>query len=107
MSTQTGFWCSPGALRDYLNQTEYLVDTNLQSNIETQCGILFCGTRKPLGFPSAINKRLSIIERDMTLEAVFKNIIGDLDFYSKYGSVAGHSFDCNLRLLAPEYHHKP
>ncbi|CAB4057857.1 unnamed protein product [Lepeophtheirus salmonis] len=68
---------------------------------------LFCGTHSTLEFPSSKNKRLSIIKRDMTLEAIFKNLIGDLDFDTNQGSVSGHSLDCMLLFMATEYYHKP
>lgn len=50
---------------------------------------------------------MAFIERDMTLEAIFKNFMVDLDFDSKHGSVCGQALDCILRLVAPEFQHKP
>ena len=50
---------------------------------------------------------MSNIERNMTLEVIFKNFMVDLDFDSKQGSVTGQVFDCILRLVAPEFQHKP
>ena len=76
-------------------------------NLDTQAGQLFCGTHTTLGFSSAMNSRVSLIERDMTLEAIFQNFMVDLDFDSKHGSVAGQALDCMLRLVAPELQHKP
>ena len=76
-------------------------------DLETTAGQLFCGTHTTLGFSSAMNKQLSLVERDMTLEAIFQNFMVDLDFDSKHGSVAGQALDCMLRLVAPEYQHKP
>ena len=68
---------------------------------------LFCGTHTTLGFAAGMNKQIAIIERDMTLEAIFNNFMVDLDFDSKHGSVAGQALDCMLRLIAPEFQHKP
>ena len=76
-------------------------------DLDTVAGQLFCGTHTTLGFASGMNKQLAIIERDMTLEAIFKNFMVDLDFDSKHGSVVGQALDCMLRLIAPEYSHKP
>ena len=76
-------------------------------DIEKPAGQLFCGTHTTLGFSSAMNKQLSIIERDMTLEAILKNFMVDLDFDSKHGSVAGQALNCMLRLVTPEFQHKP
>ena len=50
---------------------------------------------------------LAFVERDMTLEAIFGNFMIDLDFDSKHGSVAGQACDVILRLVAPEFFHKP
>ena len=69
-------------------------------------GQLFCGAHTTLGFSSAMNSRLSVIERHMTLEAIFNNFMVDLDFDTKHGSVAGQACDVILRLVAPEYAHK-
>ena len=76
-------------------------------NLDTVAGQLFCGTHTTLGFASGMNKQMSIIERDLTLEVIFKNFIVDLDFDSKHGSVTGQALDCMLRLVAPEFQHKP
>ncbi|CAB4057326.1 unnamed protein product [Lepeophtheirus salmonis] len=50
-------------------------------NIENQAGQLFYGTHTTLELSSVMNKRLSMIEIHMTLEAIFKNFLIDLDFY--------------------------
>ena len=75
-------------------------------NLDTVKGQLFCGTHTTLGFSGAMNKILAVVERDMTLEAIFQNFMVDLDFDSKHGSVAGQACDVQLRLVAPEFHHK-
>ena len=61
-------------------------------NLDTPKRQLFCGNTT-LGFNTAMNKILSVIERDMTLEAIFDNFMVDLDFESKHGSVAGQACD--------------
>ena len=76
-------------------------------NLDTAAGQLFCGTHTTLGFSSAMNKQLALVERDMTLEVIFQNFMVDLDFDSKHGSVAGQALDCILQLVAPEFQHKP
>lgn len=76
-------------------------------NLDTAAGQLFCGTHTTLGFSSAMNKQLALVERDMTLEVIFQNFMVDLDFDSKHGSVAGQALDCILWLVAPEFQHKP
>ena len=76
-------------------------------NLDSCAGQLFCGTHTTLGFASGMNKQLALVERDMTLEAIFKNFLVDLDFDSKHGSVADQALDCILRLVAPEFQHKP
>ena len=76
-------------------------------NLDTAAGQLFCGMHTTLGFSSAMNKQLALVERDMTLEVIFQNFMVDLDFDSKHGSVAGQALECILQLVAPEFQHKP
>ena len=75
-------------------------------NLDTAAGQLFCGTHTTLGFSSAVNEQLALVERDMTLEVIFQNFMVDLDFDSNHGSVAGQALDCILQLVAPEFQHK-
>ena len=83
---------------------EIMKDMN---NLDTAAGQLFCGTHTTLGFPSAMNKQLALVERDMTLEVIFQNFMVDLDFDSKHGSVAGQALGCILWLVAPEFQQNP
>ena len=75
-------------------------------NLDDSKGQLFCGVHTTLGFSSAMNKVMGIVERDMTLEAILENFKVDLDFDSKHGSLAGQACDVILRLIAPEFRHK-
>ena len=75
-------------------------------DLDSAKGQLFCGTHTTLGFSRAMNKVLAVVERELTLEAIFSNFMVDLDFDSKHGSVGGQACDVILRLVAPEFHHK-
>ena len=55
----------------------------------------------------ALNKIIAVIESDMKMEQVIKNFMVDIDLESKNGSFAGQSLNMCLRLVAPEYSHKP
>ena len=50
---------------------------------------------------------LRLVEAGMHLEEVVKTFMVDLDFDTKNSSVAGQALDMILRLVAPEYSHKP
>ena len=54
-----------------------------------------------------MNKVLRLVESGMHLEEVVKTFMVDLDYDTKNSSVAGQSLDMILRLVAPEYSHKP
>ena len=76
-------------------------------DLDTQAGQIFCNTHTTLGFSSAMNKVMRTIESDMHLEEVVKGFMVNLDYDTKNSSVAGQSLDMMLRLVAPEYSHKP
>ncbi|KAJ8411822.1 hypothetical protein AAFF_G00154600 [Aldrovandia affinis] len=47
-------------------------------NLETPAGQLFCGTHTTLGFSSAMNKVMRLVEADMKMEQVLKGFMVDL-----------------------------
>ena len=55
----------------------------------------------------ALKKIVAVIESDMKMEQVIKKFMVDIEFESKNGSFAGQSLNMCLRLVAPEYSHKP
>ncbi|QQP51201.1 Hypothetical protein FKW44_012475, partial [Caligus rogercresseyi] len=76
-------------------------------NLETPAGQIFCGTHTTLGFSSAMNKVMRLVEADMKMEQVLQSFMVDLDVDSKNASVAGQALDMCLKLVAPDYSHKP
>ncbi|KAI9548371.1 hypothetical protein NQZ68_010593 [Dissostichus eleginoides] len=76
-------------------------------NLETPAGQIFCGTHTTLGFSSAMNKVMRLVEADMKMEQLLQSFMVDLDVDSKNASVAGQALDMCLKLVAPEYAHKP
>ena len=76
-------------------------------DLDTPAGQIFCNTHTTLGFASGMNKVLRLVESGMNLEEVVKTFMVDLDYDTKNSSVAGQSLDMILRLVAPEYSHKP
>ena len=76
-------------------------------DLDTPAGQIFCNTHTTLGFAAGMNKVLRLVEAGMHLEEVVKTFMVDLDFDTKNSSVAGQALDMILRLVAPEYSHKP
>ena len=76
-------------------------------DLDKPAGQLFCGSHTTLGFSSSMDKQVGRIEADMKLELVIKNFMVDLETDSKNGSFAAQSLDMCLRLVSPEYSHKP
>ena len=76
-------------------------------DIEKPAGQLFCGSHTTLGFSGNMDKQVARIEADMKLEHVIKNFMVDLEMDSKNGSFAAQALDMCLRLVSPEYSHKP
>ena len=76
-------------------------------NIETPAGQLFCGTHTTLGFSSAMNKVMRLLEADMKMEQILKGFMVDLELDTKNASLAGQALDMCLKLVAPEFAHKP
>ena len=76
-------------------------------DLDQPAGQLFCGVHTCLGFSGDMDKTVGRIEADMKLELVVKNFMVDIDMDSKKSSFAGQSLDMCLRLVAPEYSHKP
>ena len=76
-------------------------------NLDSPAGQLFGGAHTTLGFSSAINKMVAIVESDMKLETITSHFMVEIDFDSKNGSFAGQALDMMLRLVAPEFMHKP
>ena len=76
-------------------------------SLDTVAGQLFCGTHTTLGFSSSMNKTVSMIEKDMKVEQVLSQFMVTIELDSKHGSLAGQALDMCLKLVAPEYRHKP
>ena len=76
-------------------------------NLETPAGQLFCGTHTTLGFSSAMNKVMRMLEVEMKMEQVMEGFMVELEIDSKNGSLGGQALDMYLKLVAPEYSHKP
>ena len=76
-------------------------------DLDKPAGQLFCGSHTTLGFSGNMDKQVARIEADMKLEHIIKNFMVDLEMDSKNGSFAAQSLDMCLRLVAPEYSHKP
>ena len=76
-------------------------------DLDTPVGQIFCNTHTTLGFSSGMNKVMRVVEAGMNLEDVTKGFMVDLDYDTKNSSVAGQALDMMLRLVAPEFSHKP
>ena len=76
-------------------------------NLDKPAGQLFCGSHTTLGFSSTMNKILRMVEADMKMEQVLKGFMVDLEIDTKNSSMAGQAIDISLKLVAPEYSHKP
>ena len=76
-------------------------------DLDKPAGQIFCNTHTTLGFSAAMNKVMRMIEASMKLEEAVKTFMVDLDYDTKNSSVAGQALDMMLRLVAPEYSHKP
>ena len=78
-------------------------------NLEKPAGQLFCGTHTTLGFSSAINKVVRMLEAKMKMDQVLKGFMIDLhvEINTKNSSLAGQALDMCLKLVVPEYSHKP
>ena len=76
-------------------------------DLDKPAGQLFCGSHTTLGFSSAINKFMRLLEAEMHMDKLIQGFMVDLDVDSKNSSVAGQSIDMCLRLVAPEFNAKP
>ena len=76
-------------------------------DLDKPAGQLFCGSHTTLGFSTAINKFMGLLESKMNMDKLIKGFMVDLDVDSKNSSVAGQSIDMCLRLVAPEFNAKP
>ena len=76
-------------------------------DLDTQAGQIFCNTHTTLGFSSGMNKVMRNVESGMKMEEVVKSFMVDLDYDIKNSSISGQALDMMLRLVAPEYSHKP
>ena len=76
-------------------------------DLDTPAGQIFCNTHTTLGFSSGMNKVIRNVEAGMKMEEVVKSFMVDLDYDTKNSSIAGQALDMMLRLVAPEYSHKP
>jgi hypothetical protein len=50
---------------------------------------------------------MRLLEAEMKMEQVLKGFMVELDIDTKNSSIAGHSLDICLKLVAPEFSHKP
>ena len=75
-------------------------------NLDEPAGQLFCGSHTTLGFSSAMNKVVKMIETDMKVETILSKFMVGMELESKHGSLAGQALDMMLKLVAPEYSHK-
>ena len=76
-------------------------------NLEKPAGQLFCGTHTTLGFSSAMNKVVRMLEAEMKMDQVLKGFMVELEIDTKNSSLEGQALDMCLKLVAPEYSHKP
>eukprot|EP00731_Ephydatia_muelleri_P017622 Em0010g720a len=76
-------------------------------NLEKPAGQLFCGTHTTLGFSSAMNKVVRMLEAEMKMDQVLKGFMVELEIDTKDSSLEGQALDMCLKLVAPEYSHKP
>ena len=76
-------------------------------DLDTVAGQIFCNTHTTLGFSSGMNKVMRTVELGMKMEEVVSSFMVDLDYDTKNSSIAGQALDMMLRLVAPEYSHKP
>ena len=75
-------------------------------DLETPAGQIFCGTHTTLGFSSAMNRVMRLVESEMKLETLVKSFMVDLDVDTKNSSVAGQAVDMCQKLVTPELSHK-
>ena len=75
-------------------------------NLDKQAGQLFCGSHTTLGFSSAMNKVVKMLETDMKVENILSKFMVGMELDSKNGSLAGQALDMMLKFVAPEYSHK-
>lgn len=75
-------------------------------NLDTPAGQLFGGAHTTLGFSTAMNKMVSMVEGEMKMENILSHFIVDLDFDSKNGSFSGQALDMMLKFVAPEFDQK-
>ena len=76
-------------------------------DLEKPAGQIFCGSHTTLGFSYGMNKVMQQVEAEMKMEQVLKGFMVDMECHSKNTSVAGQALDMCLKLVAPEYAHKP
>ncbi|KAH3840739.1 hypothetical protein DPMN_114195 [Dreissena polymorpha] len=76
-------------------------------NLETSTGQIFCDMYTTLGFISAMNKVMLWAGADMKMEQVLPCFMVELDVDSTNASIAGQTLGMFLKLVAPEYDHKP
>ena len=76
-------------------------------DLTTKAGQIFCSTHTTLGFSNSMNKDVANIEGDMKVEQILQKFMVAMKLDSKHGSLAGQALDMCLKLVAPEYRHKP
>jgi hypothetical protein len=54
-----------------------------------------------------MKKVMRLLEAEMKMEQILKGFMVDLDIDTKNSSIAGQSLDICLKLVAPEFSHKP
>ena len=56
-------------------------------NLDEPAGQLFCGSHTTLGFSSAMNKVVKVIESDMKVENILSKFMVGMELESKHGSL--------------------
>ena len=75
-------------------------------DLESPAGQLFCGSHTTLGFAREMNQVVSMIEKDMSLDAILAHFMVDMAPDTKHDSIAGQALDMALKLVAPEFDNK-
>ena len=72
-------------------------------DLSEPAGQLFWGSHTTLGFSSAMNKTVKMLETDLKVETILSKFMVGMDLESKHGSLAGQALDMMLKLVSPEF----
>jgi hypothetical protein len=75
-------------------------------DLDSSAGQIFCGSHTTLGFAREMNQVVSMIEKDMSLDAILAHFMVEMAPDTKHDSIAGQALDMALKLVAPEYDNK-